>query len=170
MFLEIDTEPSLGVSYLFPEITRAESVPMTAHRKTGRPSLGDRVIMTVPLPLAVLAIADAAAADHGIDRSALLADICCYHYGRPDLMRHLTQQVLAEPHTEAAPVPLEGRQPGPHVKVRPPRVIADMIIADHQRRAMSRPALLVDICCYHLGFPDLVRELYTIKEGLPLAI
>lgn len=143
---------------------------MAGHRKTGRPSLGDRVIMTVPLPLAVLALADVAAADHGIDRSALLADICCCHYGRPDLMRHLTQQILFETRTATRHVTTDSSQPGPHVKVRPPRVIADMIVADYQLRGMTRPALLSDICCHHLGFPDLVRELRTEKEGLPLAM
>lgn len=143
---------------------------MAGHRKLGRPSLGDRVIMTVPLPLAALALAESLAADHGIDRSALLADICCYHYDRPDLMRHLTQQMLFDTRTTTRHVTAENSRPGPHVKVRPPRVIADHIIADYKHRDLTRPVLLSDICCHHLGFPDLVRELHAEKEGLPLAM
>ena len=124
--------------------------------------------MTVPLPPAARAVADALAVDHRTDRSAVLTDICCYHYGRPDLMRHLSQQTLFESATthQAA----GDSQPGPHIKVRPPRVIADLIVADYQRRGMSRPGLLSDICCLYLGFPEMVRELHTAKEGLALAM
>lgn len=143
---------------------------MTGLGRTGRPSLGDRVIMTVPLPRAVLELADATAADHAVDRSALLADICCYHYGRPDLMRHLSQQIMFETRSATKEVSAEGRQPTPHVKVRPPRAVADMIVADYQRRGITRPTLLADICSYHLGFPDLVRAIDTEKGVLPLAM
>ncbi|WP_240163473.1 hypothetical protein [Mycolicibacterium sphagni] len=143
---------------------------MTATARMGRPSLGDRAIMTAPLPIAVLRTADAVAADHSTDRSAILSDIVCYHYDRPDLMRHLSQQVLFESRTAAREVTAEGRLIGPHVKVRPPREVADMVVADYQRRGITRPTLLADICCYLLGYPNLVRELNLGKEALPLAM
>ena len=52
--------------------------------------------MTATLPVIVLRAVDTAAADHGTDRTAVLTDIVCFHYDRPDLMRHLPQQVLFE--------------------------------------------------------------------------
>ncbi|WP_237165093.1 hypothetical protein, partial [Mycolicibacterium peregrinum] len=134
------------------------------------PSLGERAIMTATLPVTVLNAAAAAAADHGIDRSALLTDIVCFHYGRPDLMRHLPQQLLFEsryPTTAAADDAI-----GPHAKVRLPLAIAALVERDHERLGMQRSTYLADIICRHMGFPNLVRELDKgfEKEVLPLAI
>ena len=125
--------------------------------------------MTATLPGAVLNAATAAAADYGIDRSAVLTDIVCFHYGRPDLMRHLPQQLLFESQPAAADT---NAAIGPHAKVRLPLPIAQLVERDHQRLGMQRSTYLADIICRHMGFPHLVRELDTKseKEVLPLAI
>lgn len=136
----------------------------------GRKSLGERAIMTATLPVTVLNAATSAAADHGVDRSALLTDIVCFHYGRPDLMRHLPQQLLFEsqPTTTAA----ADDAIGPHAKVRLPLSIAALVERDHEQLGMQRSTYLADIICRHMGFPHLVRELDKgfEKEVLPLAI
>lgn len=133
----------------------------------GRPSLGERAIMTATLPVTVLNAATATAADYGIDRSALLTDIVCFHYNRPDLMRHLPQQLLFEsqPATAAADDAI-----GPHTKVRPPLPVAQLVERDHQRLGIERSTYLADIICSHMGFPHLVRELDKDKEVLLLAM
>ena len=142
---------------------------MTGPTRRGRPSLGERAVMTATLPGAVLNAATAAAADYGIDRSAVLTDIVCFHYGRPDLMRHLPQQLLFESRPAAADT---DAAIGPHAKVRLPLPIAQLVERDHQRLGMQRSTYLADIICRHMGFPHLVRELDTKpeKEVLPLAI
>lgn len=124
--------------------------------------------MTASLPVTVLNAATSAAADHGIDRSALLTDIVCFHYGRPDLMRHLPQQLLFESQPPAA----ADDAVGPHVKVRLPLPIATLVERDHQQLGMQRSTYLADIICRRMGFPHLVRELDKgfQKEVLPLAI
>ena len=71
--------------------------------------------MTATLPVTVLTTATAAAADYGVDRSAVLTDIVCFHYGRPDLMRHLPQQLLFETQPTMAHA---DDVIGPHAKVR----------------------------------------------------
>lgn len=127
-------------------------------------------MMTAKLPIAALAAVDAAAADHSIDRTTVLTDIVCRHYGRPDLTRHHSEQLSLESRTAPTELTAEGRRLGPHVKVRPPRPVADLIEADHQRLGIERSTLLADIVCQHLGFPELMRELATREEGLPLAM
>lgn len=126
--------------------------------------------MTATLPVTVLNAATSAAADHGVDRSALLTDIVCFHYGRPDLMRHLPQQLLFEsqPLTAAA----VDDAIGPHAKVRLPLPIAELVEHDHQQLGIQRSTYLADIICRRMGFPHLVRELDKEfeKEVLPLAI
>lgn len=142
---------------------------MTGPTRRGRPSLGERAVMTATLPVTVLNAATAAAADYGVDRSAVLTDIVCFHYGRPDLMRHLPQQLLFESQPTMAHA---DDAIGPHAKVRLPLPIAQLVERDHQRLGMQRSTYLADIICRHMGFPHLVRELDTKseKEVLPLAI
>lgn len=147
--------------------------PMTGvgrRGRAGRPSLGDRAIMTATLPVIVLRAVDTAAADHGTDRTAVLTDIVCFHYDRPDLMRHLPQQVLLETASATTELSDEDRRIGPHVKVRPPRVVADIIDVDHMRLGIERSTYLADIVCHHMGYPELVRDTEVQKEGLPLAM
>ncbi|GJJ24006.1 hypothetical protein [Mycolicibacterium mageritense] len=126
--------------------------------------------MTATLPVSVLNAANAVAADHRIDRSTLLTDIVCFHYGRPDLMRHLPQQLLFEsrPSTNTA----DDGAIGPHAKVRLPLPIAELVDRDHEQLGIQRSTYLADIICRHMGFPHLVRELDKgiEKEVLPLAI
>ena len=62
-------------------------MPVTGRPKTGRPSLGDRAIMTATLPNVALRAVDNAATAHSISRSTVLTDIVCEHYGRRDLAR-----------------------------------------------------------------------------------
>lgn len=135
----------------------------------GRPSLGERAIMTATLPVTVLNAATATAVDYGIDRSALLTDIVCFHYGRPDLMRHLPQQLLFESQPATA---VADEAIGPHTKVRPPLAVAQLIERDHQQLGIERSTYLADIICRHMGFPHLVRELDkgSEKEVLLLAM
>lgn len=123
--------------------------------------------MTATLPVTVLNAATATAADYGIDRSALLTDIVCFHYGRPDLMRHLPQQLLFESQPDTAD---SDHAIGPHTKVRPPLPIAQLIERDHQQLGIERSTYLADIICRHMGFPHLVRELDKDKEVLLLAM
>lgn len=136
---------------------------MTGSTRRGRPSLGERAVMTATLPVTVLNAATATAADYGIDRSAVLTDIVCFHYGRPDLMRHLPQQLLFE----SQPADTDDAI-GPHAKVRLPLPIAQLVERDHQRLGMQRSTYLADIICRHMGFPHLVRELD--REVLLLAM
>lgn len=138
---------------------------MTGSTRAGRPSLGERAVMTATLPVTVLNAAIATAADYGIDRSAVLTDIVCFHYGRPDLMRHLPQQLLFESQPATADT---DDTIGPHAKVRLPLPIAQLVERDHQRLGMQRSTYLGDIICRHMGFPHLVRELD--KEVLLLAM
>lgn len=138
--------------------------------RAGRPSLGDRAIMTATLPVIVQRAADTAAAEHGVDRTAVLTDIVCLHYGRPDLMRHLPQQLLFETLRETTELTDEDRRIGPHVKVRPPRVVADLIALDHLQLGIERSTFLADIVCLHMGYPELIRDTGVQKEGLPLAM
>lgn len=127
--------------------------------------------MTATLPLVVLRAVDTTAADHGIDRIAVLTDIVCFHYGRPDLMRRLPQQLLFETHTPTTELSDEDRRIGPHVKVRPPRVVANIIDSEHLRSGVvERSTFLADIICHHTGYPELVRGTQVQKEGLPLAM
>jgi hypothetical protein len=126
--------------------------------------------MTATLPIAVLRAVDAAAADHSVDRSTVLTDIVCLHYGRPDLVRHQSQQLSLEILRATKELTVNDRRIGPHVKVRPPRAVADMVTQEYQRLGIGRSTLLADIVCQYLGFPELVRELNTKKEGLPLAM
>lgn len=138
---------------------------MTGSTRRGRPSLGERAVMTATLPVTVLNAAETTATNYGIDRSAVLTDIVCFHYGRPELMRHLPQQLLFEsqPATPDADDTI-----GPHAKVRLPLPIAQLVERDHQRLGMQRSTYLGDIICRHMGFPHLVRELD--KEVLLLAM
>ncbi|WP_234904156.1 hypothetical protein [Mycolicibacterium frederiksbergense] len=149
--------------------------PMTGvgrRGRAGRPSLGDRAVMTARLPLIVQRTVDAAAADHGTDRTAVLTDIVCFHYGRLDLMRHLPQQLLFETSTATTELSEEDRRIGPHVKVRPPRAVANIIDVDVDdlHRGVERSTYLADIICHHTGYPQLVRDTEVQKEGLPLAM
>lgn len=141
---------------------------MAGSTRRGRKSLGERAIMTATLPVTVLNAAAAAAANHGIDRSALLTDIVCFHYGRPDLMRHLPQQLLFE---SQPPATVADDVIGPHAKVRLPLPIAELVERDHQKLGMQRSTYLADIICQQMGFAHLVRELgKRFEEVLPLAI
>ncbi|WP_373145972.1 hypothetical protein [Mycobacterium marinum] len=125
--------------------------------------------MTATLPVTVLNAAAAIAADYGIDRSAVLTDIVCFHYSRPDLMRHLPQQLLFESQPATADA---DHAIGPHAKVRLPLPIAQLVERDHQRLGMQRSTYLADIICRQIGFPHLVRELDkgSEKEVLLLAM
>ncbi|WP_234790346.1 hypothetical protein [Mycolicibacterium mucogenicum] len=143
---------------------------MTGRAKTGRPSLGDRVVMTAKLPNVVREAADTAAHDHKIDRCVLLAEIVSFHYGRPDLMRHLPQRLLFETQRNTTVLTFEDRQLGQHVPVKPPPAVAEQVREHAERLGIPRSALLADIISQHLGYPELVRELDTPKEGLPLAM
>ncbi len=147
--------------------------PMTAvgRRGAGRPSLGDRAIMTATLPAIVQRAADAAAVDHGVDRTAVLTDILCCHYGRHDLMRHLPQQLIFETSRPTTELSDEDRRVGPHVKVRPPRAVADLIELEYQQLGIERSTFLADIVCLYMGYPELIRDMgVQQKEGLPLAM
>jgi hypothetical protein len=148
--------------------------PMTGvgrRARAGRPSLGDRAIMTATLPATVQRAADAAAADYGVHRTAVLTDILCLHYGRPDLMRHLPQQLLFETSRPTTELSDEDRRIGPHVKVRPPRAVADLIELDYEQLGIERSTFLADIVCLHMGYPELIRDMGSQqKEGLPLAM
>lgn len=126
--------------------------------------------MTAKLPLAVLRAVDAAAADHRIDRTLVLSDIVCLHYGRPDLVRYSAQQLSFETRTATKELTSEDRQLGPHVKVRPPRPVGDLVEEEYHRLGITRSTLLADIVCQHMGFAELVRELDFCKEALPLAM
>lgn len=141
---------------------------MTGSTRRGRPSLGERAVMTATLPVTVLKTAAITAADYGVDRSAVLTDIVCFHYGRPDLMRHLPQHLLFK----SQPVKADTDYAiGPHAKVRLPLPIAQLVERDHQRLGMQRSTYLADVICRHMGFPHLVRELDTkVEEVLPLAM
>lgn len=142
---------------------------MTGSVRRGRPSLGERAVMTATLPVTVLSAAAATAVDYGIDRSAVLTDIVCFHYGRPELMRHLPQQLLFE--SQPAATSDTDDAIGPHAKVRLPLPIAQLVDRDHQRLGIQRSTYLADIICRHMGFPHLVRELDTkSEEVLPLAM
>ena len=143
---------------------------MPGSTRRGRPSLGERAVMTATLPVAVLNAAAAAAADYSIDRSALLTDIVCFHYNRHDLMRHLPQQLLFE--TQPPTRDAETDAIGPHAKVRLPLPVAQLVERDHQRLGMQRFTYLANIICRHMGFGHLVRELDkgSEKEVLPLAM
>lgn len=127
-------------------------------------------MMTAKLPVVVLRAVDTAASEHAVDRTALLTDIICYHYARPDLMRHLPQQLLFETTRPTTQLSDEDRRTGPHVKVRPPRVVADVIELDYENRGLDRSTFLADIVCRHMGYPELMRETNVQKEGLPLAM
>lgn len=128
--------------------------------------MGERAVMTATLPVTVLKAAESTAADYGIDRSAVLTDIVCFHYDRPDLMRHLPQWLLFE--SESAATADTDDTIGPHAKVRLPLPIAQLVERDHQQLGMQRSTYLGDIICRHMGFPHLVRELD--KEVLLLAM
>lgn len=151
-------------------INRMTGVGKRPRPRGGRPSLGDRAIMTANLPMVVLRAVDTAAKDHGTDRTAVLTDIVCFHYGRPDLMRRLPQRLLFESSTAATELSDEDRRIGPHVKVRPPRVVADIIEIDYLRLGVERSVYLSDIICQHVGYPELVRDTEVRTEGLPLAM
>jgi hypothetical protein len=127
-------------------------------------------MMTAKLPVAALQAVDAAATDHCTDRMAILTDIVCLHYGRRDLMAHRSEQLLLESRTATKELTADGRQLGPHVKLRPPRPVANLIEDEYQRLGIDRSTLLADIVCQHLGFAELVRELDVREEGLPLAM
>lgn len=144
--------------------------PMTGvgrRGRVGRPSLGDRAIMTATLPGIVLRAVDTIAADHSVDRATVLTDIIMFHYDRPDLMRRLPQRLLFETARETE-LSEDDRRIGPHVKVRPPRVVADLIDVDHLHFGIERSTYLADIICHHMGYPELVRDTAVQKEGLPL--
>jgi hypothetical protein len=146
------------------------SMTGVGRRGAGRPSLGDRAIMTATLPAIVQRAADAAAADHGVDRTAVLTDILCCHYGRHDLMRHLPQQLIFETSRPTTTLSEGDRRIGPHVKVRPPRAVADVIGLEYQQLGIERSTFLADIVCLHMGYPELIRDTGVQKEGLPLAM
>lgn len=151
----------------------ATALQRNGHARTsraGRPSLGDRAIMTASLPAVVRLAAEADAAAHGMDRGTLLTDLVCRFYGREDLVRRLPQPVLfAETRRGAAEFTEADRDSSMHVKVRPPRPVADLIEADAEARGIARPTLLSDIICGLMGYQALVREL-DCKEALPLAM
>lgn len=165
---EIPVSP--GVASLFLKIDPARSAFMAGRSKAGRPSLGARVIMTAKLPNVVRRAADAAAHDHKIDRCVLLAEIVSLHYGRPDLMRHLPQQLLFETQRDTTPLTAEDRQLGQHVPVKPPPAVAEQVAQHVEHLGIHRSDLLADIICQHMGYPELVRELSAPKECLPLAM
>lgn len=132
----------------------------------GRPSLGRRAGVTATLPVTVRETAVARAKEHGIDLSPFLSDLLCFHYGRPDLMRHLPQALLDENNPVS---PLRADVLGHHQMIRVPQPIRDRIEDDLRRRGnIRRSTLLADIICLHLGFPGLIRVLNM--EVMPLAM
>lgn len=152
----------------FPAKLRGGIARMTGPTRRGRPSLGERAVMTATLPGAVLNAATAATADYGIDRSAVLTDIVCFPL-RP------TRSDASPP--AAALIRIAARRGRYRRCNRPPRESASA--ATHRAARRARPSAtrnaavhLADIICRHMGFPHLVRELDTKpeKEVLPLAI
>jgi len=127
--------------------------------------------MTASLPAVVRLAAEVDAAAHGIERCTLLTDLVCQHYGRTDLVRRLPEPLLfSESSRGATEFSLADRDLSLHVKVRPPRPLADVIEADAAARGIQRSTLLADIICLAMGYPALVRELNRTEEGLPLAM
>ncbi|BBX88219.1 hypothetical protein [Mycolicibacterium aubagnense] len=132
----------------------------------GRPSLGRRAAVTAKLPVTVRDVAAARAKEHGTDLSPFLSDVLCFHYGRPDLMRHLTQGLLDE-HYPVSPLRTDAL--GPHQMIRVPQPVGDLIEDDFRDRNIdNRSTMLADIICLHLGFPGLIRALDM--EVMPLAM
>ncbi len=74
----------------------------TTGRRTGRPSLGDRHVMTARVPIPVRDEIDAIAERFGTDRSTILADLACAVTGHPDLARRLrfTAELIGPTATE----------------------------------------------------------------------
>jgi hypothetical protein len=127
-------------------------------------------MMTASLPAVVRLAAEADAAAHGMDRCTMITDLVCRHYGRADLVRRLPEPLLFDESTRGATeFSPDDRDTSMHVKVRPPRPVAEVIDADAEARGIQRSTLLADIICRHMGFPGLVREL-DHKEALPLAM
>jgi hypothetical protein len=141
-------------------------IPAMTGSNRGRPSLGERAVVTATLPRTVREAAETAARDHGITLSPFLADIICYHYGRADLMRHLSQAIWSESPTRVSSITIDVT--GRHVTIRLPLPVAHAVECEVGDRDVERSTLLADVICLRLGFPGLVRELD--KEVLPLAI
>lgn len=127
-------------------------------------------MMTASLPRVVRLAAEADATAHGMDRCALLTDLLCRHYGRPDLVRRLPEPLLFDESVRGTTeFSADERDVSMHVKVRPPRPVAELIDADAEARGIERSTLLADIICLRMGFSALVRDLDR-KEALPLAL
>lgn len=140
---------------------------MAAPKKRGRPHLGPRDVVFTRLLLAVCDAVDAAAAEHGIDRSPYLADVIAEHVGRPDLMRWLDQGLL--------PLGAPGRNMqggedfrGGHVTVRLPVPVRQAVDAAAAAHGIDRSTYLADVIAAHVGRPDLMRRLG--QEAMPLAM
>ena len=69
-------------------------LPLMPPRRNSEGDNGIRDHLTIRLPVPVRKAVEAAAAQHGIDRSTYLADVIAEHVGRPDLMRRLGQEVM----------------------------------------------------------------------------
>ncbi|WP_234790995.1 hypothetical protein [Mycolicibacterium wolinskyi] len=144
----------------------AGKIGAMAGSNRGRPSLGERATVTATLPLTVRKAAETAARDHHLDLSPYLADLICFHYGRPDLMRHLTQAILFE--TASRTYDLTTDTYGRHQTIRLPVPVAELVEYEARDRGIQRSTLLADIVCLRMGFPGLIRAID--KEVMPLAI
>ena len=61
-----------------------------------QPHKGDRALVNARLPLPVFEAVKRTAAEHGIPMSQYVADVMSVHFGRPDLVRQLDQEVLPQ--------------------------------------------------------------------------
>jgi hypothetical protein len=144
----------------------AGMMPAMAASTRGRPSLGERAIVTATLPVSVRRVAEHRATDHHLNLSPYLADVICYHYGRADLMRNLRQSTVFDAGAHVSDLTFDVI--GKHVTIRLPLPVAHEVECEVGDRDVERSTLLADIVCLHLGFPGLIRALD--KEVLPLAI
>lgn len=144
----------------------AGKISRMAGSNRGRPSLGERATVTATLPMTVRKAAETAAHDHHIDLSPYLADLVCFHYGHPELMRHLSQAILSDSPSRISDLTVDTF--GRHVTIRLPLPVAELVEFEASDRAVERSTLLADIVCLRMGFPGLIRALD--KEVMPLAI
>jgi predicted DNA binding CopG/RHH family protein len=79
-----------GVSPPFNQIALPDSSPMA------QPHKGDRALVNARLPLPVFEAVKRTAAERGIPMSQYVADVMALHFGRPDLVRQLDQEVLPQ--------------------------------------------------------------------------
>lgn len=131
----------------------------------GRPSLGQRTVVTANLPAEVRQAATLAAHNAQTCLSAFLADVLALHTGRTDLIRHLNQRTLPRTN-DTSPPPRVAT--GRHVTIRVPLPIADTLEVEAANRGIDRSTYIADVISLHLDFPEYVRAVH--EEVMPLAI